>query len=312
MRHSTQTTTITVLLAIALATSALGASASLSAADISIEPVTPTVSGPAESVIAEVPVASTSGPTARDRVLATLSNVRSKSKAAAVLVIPSAQMKPEDTTALIEDMTIMSRIFEKKLADQHLIPSSRMFLYTDSADPFKRYFARGNRTTEAIYVEGFGALFLMNVDFPLSPPPQGEADIPDDGTDRVWAAMREHMYRPEDSRRSRKQEQKEQYDAEKIDDLQRTLIKGLKHAANIRGLKAQESVTIMVRGSDITVPLTKNESALAAEYRRMTGELTTVQPTFLTIRAKKPDIDSFAKNELDYNQFRQRIQTLAY
>jgi len=309
MRDSTQTTAIAVLLAIALATAAFGEAAGRSAATTSVEPPIAAFSGPAEPVGTTVPDVSTS---VRRRVLATLSDVRSKSKAGAVLVIPSAQMKPEDAAALIEDMTIMSRIFEKRLADEHLIPAGYSLWYGRGADPFSRYFARDNRTTEAIYVEGFGSLFLINVNFPLSPPPQVDAAKPEDGTDQVWAAMREDMYRPEDSRRRKEDQRKQEYDAEKVDDLQRTLIKGLKHAANIRRLKAEESVTIMVRGSDITVPLAKNESPLAAEYRRLTGELTAVQPTFLTIRAKKPDIDSFAKNELDYNQFRQRIETLAY
>ena len=308
MRNSIQTAKITVLLAVALATAALGA-ATTPAASAGTEPAIASFSGPAEP--AKVGPPTVPAPLPRGRVLTTLSDLRSKSKAAAVLLIPNAQMKPEDAAALIEDMTIMSRIFEKRLADNHFTPAGSRYWDARGGNPFSRFLSKDTYTTEAIYVEDFGSLFLIDVDFPLSPPPQVDADIPGDDTDRVWAAMREDMYHPEDSRR-RKQEQKEQYDAEKIDDLQRTLIKGLKHAANIRDLKAKESVTIMVRGSDITVPLAKDESPLAAEYRRMTGELTTVQPTFLTIRAKKPDIDSFAKNELDYNQFRQRIQTLAY
>ena len=311
MSDSTQTATITVLLAIALTTAAPGAAASLSAAEIRMEPVTPT-GGPAAPEPVAPPPAPTLQPGRSGHVLATLSDLRSKSKAGAVLVIPSEQMKPEDTAALIEDMTIMSRIFAKKLADNHLIPGGYRVWHGWSGDPFDRLLSKDTYTTAAIYVEDFGSLFLIDVDFPLSPPPQVKAAKPDDDTDRVWAAMREDMYRPENSRRRKKDDQKEQYDAEKIDDLQRTLIKGLKHAANIRGLKAKESVTIMVRGSDITVPLAKDESPLAAEYRRMTDELTAVQPTFLTIRAKKPDIDSFAKNKLDYNQFRQQIQILAY
>jgi hypothetical protein len=221
-------------------------------------------------------------------------------------------MKPEDTAALIEDLTIMSRIFEKKLADEHLIPTGYRYWDASRDDLLKRFFSKDSYTTRAMYVEGFGSLFLIDVDFPLSPPPQIEAAKPEDGTDQLWERTKDDIYHPADGRRRKKEEPKEQYDAEKIDDLQRTLIKALKHAANIRGLKAEESVTIMVRGSDITVPLTKNESPLAAEYRRMTGELTAVQPTFFTIRAKKTDIDTFAKNNLNYDQFRQRVQTLAY
>ena len=316
MRDSTQITAIAVLVAMALATTSFAQARSVpepsAEGPSAAEPPIATFSGPAGAVDTRTPSISMSEPGRRGRVLATLSNIRGTSKSGRVLVIPSTQMKPEDVAAIIEDMTIMSRIFEKRLADEHLILSGYSFWYSRNADPFHRFFSADNRTTEAIYVEGFGSLFLMSVDFPLSPPPQVEAAKPENGTDQVWVTMREDMYRPEDSRRRKKDEQKEQYDAEKIDDLQRTLIKALKHAANIRGLKANESVTIMVRGSDINASLADNESPLAAPYRRMTGELTAVQPTFLTIRAKKSDIDSFAKNDLDYDQLRQRVQTVAY
>ena len=310
MRDLKQTTAIAVLLTMALATTGFAQARSVPGASVSVEPVTAAVSLPEEPK--NVPRVSTSEPVRR--VLTSLSGtgVRSKSKSRAVLVIPSAQMKPQDSAALIEDMTIMSRIFEKRLADEHLIPSGYSFWYSRSADPFNRFFSTDTRTAEAIYIEGFGSLFLMNVDFPLSPPPQLEAAKPDNGTDQVWATAKDEIHSPTAGRRRKEKDQKKEYDAEKVDELQRTLIKTLKHAANIRGLKAEESVTIMVRGSEITVPLANNESALAAEYRRMTGELTTVQPTFLTIRAKKSDIDSFANNKFDYNQLRQRIQTLAY
>ena len=310
MRDSTQTAAITVLLAIALATTAPGSAVSQPAAGTNVQPVRPTVSGPAERVVAET--VQISQPAQSAPLLPTLSDLRSKATAGAVLLIPSTQMKPEDTTALIEDMSIMSRIFEKRLADEHLIRSGYAIFRPQPIDPFNRYFARDNRTTQAIYIQGFGSLFLINVDFPLSPPPQVEADKPQDSGDKVWATAKDDIRNPTSGRRRKQTDQKREYDAEQVDDLQRTLIKTLKHAANIRGLKAEESVTITARGSEITVPLAKDESPLAAEYRRMTGELTAVQPTFLTIRAKKPDIDSFAKDELDYDQFRQRIQTLAY
>ena len=35
-------------------------------------------------------------------------------------------------------------------------------------------------------------------------------------------------------------------------------------------------------------------------------------PTVLTIRAKKADIDAFAKGQLSFDQFRQKIQLLSY
>lgn len=308
MRDSTKTVTITVLIAIALATAALGAAATLPAGNAGAQPLKATVSGPAGPV--QVELASSSKSTRS--VLPTLSGLRSNSKSGAVLVIPSAQMKPEDTATLIEDMTIMSRIFDKKLSDRNLIPPGRTFWRGWSIDPFDSFFSTDTRTTEAIYLEGFGCLFLVNVDFPLSAPPQDEAAKPKDGTDQVWAETQDQMYNPLAKDAYKQGDRSQKYSSEKVDDLLTTLIRSLKHTGNIRGLKADESVTIMVRGGEITVSLVEKASPLAAEYQRLTGELTSLQPTFLTIRATKQDIDSFAKAELDYDQFRKRILTLAY
>lgn len=298
-----QTIALALLVTMALPTTGFAQALSASRTNISPEPVVPS------AVQVSVPTTGVSVQSSSSLGTA-LSGVHGTS--GAVLVIPSAQMKPEETAALIEDMSIMARIFEKRLTDEHLSRPGYTFIYSRSTQPFNRYFARDNRLTEAIYIEGFGSLFLSNVDFPLSPPPQVQADQPEDGTDEVWATAKDEVHNPTARRRRKQGDQRKEYDAEKVDDLQRTLTKTLKHAANIRGLRAEESVTIMIRGSEITVPVSEDESPLAAEYRRLPGELTSVQPTFLTIRAKKPDIDSFAKDELDYDQFRQRIQTLAY
>ena len=42
------------------------------------------------------------------------------------------------------------------------------------------------------------------------------------------------------------------------------------------------------------------------------SEIVISAPTVLTIRAKKSDIDSFAKGDLDLEQFRQRVQMISY
>ena len=85
----------------------------------------------------------------------------------AVLVVPTAEMKTEDLAAITEDMTVMSRIFDKKLSQTQLITGAggsrfvgidpRSFLF----DP--QSFGRSSGSIEAIYLDGYGALFLMKV-----------------------------------------------------------------------------------------------------------------------------------------------------
>lgn len=259
-----------------------------------------------------------------------------RSTAGAVLVIPSTDMKSEDILAIMEDTSIMSRIFDKSLSQQRLItPGTGTFDSLYSSGPFAGgpiFTSPRGYATEAMYLQGFGSLFFIGVDFPLSPPSKVQQDKPDEGVDTVWTQTKREIYSPGDiSRRAKGQPQKE-YDAERVEDLQKTLVKTLKHAANIRGLKTDEWVTVVVRSSAPAVLITGTivtrstiETSPAASdpsastrtgVRTSSATLPVVeqpgQATFLTIRAKKSDIDSFAKDQLNYDQFRQRVQTVKY
>jgi hypothetical protein len=180
------------------------------------------------------------------------------------------------------------------------------------------------RASQAIYLEGFGSLFLIGVDFPLSAPPKVQQDRPEEGVDTVWRDTKIALYNPDEAvrRRVKVQPQKE-YDAEKVQELQKTIIKTLKHAANIRGLKTDEWVTVVVRSSAPAVIITSTivtrssgENSPAASDVRTSSALPATevpgQAMFLTIRAKKSDVDSFAKDQLNYDQFSQRVSVLTY
>lgn len=250
-----------------------------------------------------------------------------RSAAAAVLVIPSTEMKPEDIAAVTEDMSIMSRIFDRNLGQQRLTGTRTGVFVDRNTDPWTDdVFVGRGRASQAIYLEGFGSLFLIGVDFPLSAPPKVQEEKPEEGVDTVWRDTKIAIYNPDKavSRRVKVQPQKE-YDPEKVQELQKTIIKTLKHAANIRGLKSDEWVTVVVKSSapaviiagKIITRMTSEASPAASNARTSTSaalpaETVPGQATFLTIRAKKSDIDSFAKNQLDYDKFSQQVSVLTY
>jgi len=207
----------------------------------------------------------------------------SQHSTATALVIPTAEeIKPEDLIAVMEDLNVMARIFDKKLAQlQPLRARFRSGLgWTFSS--------RDSCSTGAMYIQGYGALFLTNVDFPLSPPPKAEEvkETKEEDIDPVWEQMKQEMYEPEDVSRRRRTDDRpeEKYDPEKVENLKSTLIKALKHAANIRGLKSDEWVNVATVSSS----------------------------TILTVRAKKSDIDTFSKGELDFDEFRQKVVIFTY
>jgi len=247
------------------------------------------------------------------------------SDAGTILVIPTDQMKAEDFSTIMEDMTIMSRIFNKNLQQAHL-PAGGGFSggFWDSGRRLGRFFGQDSHAIEAIFLDGYGAVFMVNVDFPLSPPPEeqkedkeAEAKKP---ADPVWAETMKELYQPEDVGEHKKERPEEKYDAEKVENLKTTLIKSLKHAANIRNLKPADSVIITVKGRDVAGPALffKAEAPLTLpQGSKTTGvyissskvaEMSLASSTVLIIRAKKSDIDAFSKDELDFDLFCQRLQ----
>jgi hypothetical protein len=246
--------------------------------------------------------------------------------ASAVLVIPSAEITTEEIATITEDMNIMSRIFDKNLQQAHIQIRSMFF---SSSDPFHGIFlGRGKQSTQVMYLQGYGALFMMKVDFPLSPPPQVEQEQEqtqkDEDTDKVWTEMKQEISEPEESRKNKNVRPKRVYDAEKVDNLRTTLIKSLKHAANIRNLKPDEWVILTITGSgtstgykSVTSIPGRNEFVVVDHNNRtqivrsdLIGDIGLSLPTVLVIRAKKSDIDSFAKGDLDHDQFQQNTQIL--
>jgi hypothetical protein len=246
--------------------------------------------------------------------------------AGAVLVIPSVEMKDDEFTAIMEDLNVMSRIFDKKLGPQHEhlttnISGERQY-FTYALSP------RDKRVTEAIYLGDFGAMFLTSVNFPLLPPPKVEEEKKvEEDVDTVWERTKQEMTMPKKektdetqwwatSQAFQQQRQVQVYNTEKVEELKRTLTKSLKHAANIRGLKGDEWVTVVVKGSAPAAVARITNAKRLADGKIITRlskkNSGSSSPTFLTIRAKKSEIDAFSKKKLDDAEFRKRVQIITY
>lgn len=242
----------------------------------------------------------------------------SRSGAGTVFVIPTSEMKAEDLATIVEDMTVMACIFDKQLEQDEARPPSW----------FSGHFmGQSGRTAETMYLQGYGALFLNKVGFPLSPGPtvqEEEKQTPKEDVDPVWEQMRQEIYEPQEERRRRTEREEEKYDAEKVENLKTNIIKALKHATNIRSLKPDESVVITVTGSGdspntnitgVTIPGTgqvlvqeKNAKSISIVTPTLPTGYGFSSPTVLIIRSKKSDIDGFAKGNLDLDKFRERVQ----
>jgi hypothetical protein len=137
----------------------------------------------------------------------------------------------------------------------------------------------------------------------------------------VWEQTRQEIFEPMDVKGKRDyfhHEEEQGYDAEKVEELKDKLIKALKHAANMRNLKPEEWVILTVIGGEgqpisvlrsISI-VTKSANIVADSPLPI--ETGFSSPAVLTIRVKKSDAVAFSKGELDFDQFRQRVQIFTY
>lgn len=276
-----------------------------------------------------------------DRIRASLTStlkVLPSTGAVKVLVIPSLRAKTEDLAAITEDMSIMCRIFDKKIGRQHLssggVPYEGNYpevIYDGWAYPAEFSLQGHNNPTEGIYLDGYGALFLLSVNIPLAPPPEIPGQKTEEGADPTWEQAKREMHTPAQGTLSYNSDppyvrwggiaqQHEQYDVEKTEELKKNLIKTLKHAANIRNLKSDDWVTVAIRGTAPAVVVKEVvERSIDGEGSLNVDHVTPIitragyaspSATLMTIRAKKADIDAFAKADLDSDEFSGKIEVL--
>jgi len=225
-----------------------------------------------------------------------------------VLVIPSGDIQAKELTVTIKDMNVMCRILEKQLRRASLLPEGGW------PSVARDLFGRKVSAIEGIYLQGYGALFLINVDFPLAAPvrpeeqKEGAADV-----DQVWEQAKREMYSGKEAHEATGECPEAVYDADKVENLITRLVKSLKHASNIRNLGPDDCIVIVVSGWAgqagsasfkgfgyvVEVPLPSPKTGVSGR-------------TVLTIRAKKADTDAFASGEMDWDTFGKAVQTVTY
>lgn len=251
-------------------------------------------------------------------------------KGSRVLVIPSESADAKRIAALEEDLAVMGRILEKTIGEKESHASALGIDVLTFAGP---------GAARHLYVDGHGAIFTLNVRIPLAPPPIKKAAKEDEEpTNSVWEEAHEEVFGRSDfekrifkSYKSSGKGSKEEYDAKRVDRLKESLIEALKHAGNIRNLKADDRVTIVV-SSGAGGGIAKFAIA-AAEFGAGVGrggggggfgggpdrikversdESSTGPSGVLTLHARKSDIDSFAKGKLDLEAFQKKVTMLSY
>ncbi len=266
-----------------------------------------------------------------------------------ILVIPTRSADPKAFAELQEDMQVMLNILREKLSEPRMI----MGTLVDYGDFFS-----GGRGTEALYLQGYGAIFVMRVDFPLAPP-AGPKDQNEPGqkepADPVWQKAREKLYAPVSPRGYGGLRATGGPQGMSFEQIRDELLKTFKHAANIRNIEPNETVILTVIGQG-QAPAEAGRAGGRGSYsmgggwvegssystsgssfgagggtsyadsrtfsrgaglgpgrvERMRTGAAPAPTTFLTIQAKKFEVDAFAKGTLTFERFQQRVKIFTY
>jgi len=136
--------------------------------------------------------AATPAPALQQRLQAIVSKGRGRPGKALVIRTSDAGAKAQAN--LEEDLAVMSRILDKTVAKKLDDDRGNRFMGINVL------FAPGSGSIRNLYLEGYGALFLLNVNFPLLPPPEkAEPTKEKSETDSTWEEAKQELYGQSDA-----------------------------------------------------------------------------------------------------------------
>ena len=240
-------------------------------------------------------------------------------------VIVGGDQDAKSNAALEEDLTVMMRVLEKAVGGKDEEKPRAMGI-----DVFS--FGRSGGSPRAFYIDGYGPMFVLNVRYPLLAPPKKDDQVAtNETTSSEWEKARQEVY----GRRGGMDEFRanaapgEQFDSERVESLKEQLIDSLANATHIKGLKPDDQITLVVLGTPSSTRVVRREmraprggarasagggggnvARVEAEVHSLemnaASEAAAGQST-MTLRAKKSDIDSFAKGKLESDDFRKKV-----
>lgn len=315
MKHSTIIITGVATLAVAALTSL----AQAPVADVPAATARPATPKPPVAVVAAAPVAE-----ALDAYSAATAGGnwsfggRGGSAVGRTLIIPQAAAEAGSLSEAEDDLNVMAHILEKAMSGHGDKNRQAMGI------TIWRSSLGGGTAPRNLYIEGYGALFFLNVNFPLLAPPARNTDADGkENTSSEWEEARRELRRPAASDfqfhladGSGPDDGAEDYDADKINDLKQDLIAALKNAAHIRKLKSDETVTVIVSGPSINSPpmaVSRKSGNVGFAYAFRSGKSSgDSRGAKLILRAQKSDIEAFQKDKTTLDDFRKKVTVMLY
>jgi hypothetical protein len=229
--------------------------------------------------------------------------------------------------AMEEDLAVMTHIIDRAV--------DRVGEEVPDALGVPLVYTSGGRSVRALYLDGFGPLIMVKVNFPVHAPATTETKAPDKQESSEWQQAWSTLYGGKGEMSVRGSSSSAPYDAGRVEGLKKQLITAIKNASNMKGVKPEESVSVTVFGSPAAVASqngfagggsgpqgggnslpTQHRGDLAHDRPGTAASLelarTTLRGTVLTMRALKSDIDAAARGSLDEDAFAKKVTVNTY
>ncbi|MBN2590921.1 MAG: hypothetical protein JXA96_13735 [Sedimentisphaerales bacterium] len=305
---------------------------------IIFEPVVQSFKNVTTDIINKIPVPPTN---VLETTIQQSENIRasiSKPVGRRILVVPSGEVDSKDVSQTKEDILVMAEILDERFREPRLIEG----VLRDFGD----FFGRDNKQTEAMCIQGYGIIFMMEVNCQFSSLSQPEEKVEiqtNSDTDQTWQQARQRILSPGTGN-----DGNSEYEVQMVNILKTELIRTLKYASNIRNIKPDEWVILSVSGVSrqsmppVGMPFGGYGGGMMVggtygygggsysgyggntiisgydnNYGIMNNTITNSQnvspaASVMTIRVKKSDVDEFANDKIDLEHFRQKVQILLY
>lgn len=244
------------------------------------------------------------------------------------LIVPAEEASESKLAELREDLAVFSRILGKAAGDERRRGQEMALGIVVSTFPTLR-------RPEALYLEGYGAVLLLSVPFPLAAP-AAEKDAPaaDKPADNLWERTRRELFgggpggptppgadpfQGEFWERILPDAKGAPYDARRVEKLQRDLVEALQHGTHLRHVKPEEYLVVVVTGTsaaprhEVRVERRLGRGGAAVTSREQVVAGTGVPGTeTLVLRVKKAEADALAAGKISFEEFRQRVSVRSY
>lgn len=216
-------------------------------------------------------------------------------------LIRTSEPAPEEAESLQEDLSVMNHLIDRAVVESvGAASASRTVMGIE-------YFPPAGQNQRTLYIEGYGALFFVNVNFPLVAPPENASDRKDPApTDSAWEQARQELYGRESDLVPGKPST-ENYSREKVTNLTRALAKALRNARNIRSLKPDEVITVCITGAAVPGQHSPTVQSPAGDVFALAGRDN--RTTTMTISLKKSEAESLPADEA---QAVEKLRTTTY